>query len=123
MESVNISREALLDKLRKNREAHNAIAVEAAAGYRKMAIRELAAMKRQAMAGKQFPSCLTLVEPADHTKEYDRAIKMLEMSIDENIRLPEADFQCFVMDEWRWKVNFETSNMTYSKSLRDSKRF
>ncbi len=34
----------------------------------------------------------SLVQPVDQTKEYDRAIKMLEMCVDETIELSGAEF-------------------------------
>lgn len=120
MDSVNIKRTELLQTLTTNRNAHRKIFLEAQAGYRKMAIRELDAFLSQAKTGARIQRSLTLVEPVDQTKEYDRAIRMLEMSVDETISLSEQDFQCYVMDEWRWKGQFTSSNIGYSKTLRDS---
>lgn len=55
----------------------------------------------------------------DQTKDYDMAIGMLRMSVDEYITLEEEDYKCYVLDQWRWKQQFSTSNRGYSKSLRD----
>lgn len=119
MESVNIKRTELLETLKKNRESHRAIFLEAQESYRALAIAELDEFIAEAKAGRRIRRSLTLVEPIDQTKEYDRAIRMLEMAVDEVVQISDSDFQCYVMDEWRWKVQFEASNIGYSKTLRD----
>lgn len=120
MTSINVKRLDLLERLKGNRDKHRAIFVEAQEGYRAMAIAELDEWMAEARAGKRIRRTLTLVEPIDQTKEYDRAIQMLEMSIDETLLLSETDFQCYVMDEWHWKHQFNASNMRYSKTLMDA---
>ncbi len=122
MDAVNIKRTELLATLKKNRASHRKIFLEAQDGYRKLAIAELDEYLREAKAGKRIRRGLTLVEPVDQTKEYDRAIRMLEMSVDKVVSLSDTDFQCYVMDEWRWKGQFEASNIGYSKTLRDRQR-
>lgn len=122
MESVNIDRGELLGVLKANRDAHRKIFLEAQEGYRKLAIKELEASIHAAKTGKRIQRSLTLIEPIDQTKEYERAIRMLEMSVDQTVQLSESDFQCYVMDEWRWKGQFEASNIGYSKTLRDNRR-
>lgn len=122
MESVNIKRTELLETLKSNRESHRAIFLEAQESYRVMAIAELDEFIAEAKAGRRIRRTLTLIEPIDQTKEYDRAIRMLEMAVDEVVQISDSDFQCYVMDEWRWKQQFEASNMGYSKTLRDNRR-
>ena len=122
MYTVNLKRSELLAVLKKNRTTHRKIFLEAQDGYRKQAIAELDQFLAEAKAGKRIRRALTLIEPVDQTKEYDMAIRMLEMSVDKVVSLSDHDFQCYVMDEWRWKGQFEASNMSYSKTLRDSRR-
>ncbi len=50
----------------------------------------------------------------DMTKEYDRVIKMLEMSVDTQIELSSSEFQNYVMDDWAWSDNAKLSNSTYT---------
>lgn len=120
MEAINVKRDELLTVLKANRENHRKIFLEAQEGYRAMAITELDSWLAEAKAGKRIRRALTLIEPVDQTKEYDRAVRMLEMSVDERVLLSEHDFQCYVMDEWHWKQQFNSSNIGYSKTLRDS---
>jgi hypothetical protein len=117
MESVKVSRTELLSVLKANRENHRVIFLEAQAGYRKMAIEVLDSMLADAKAGKKIRKVVQLVDPVYQTKDYDRAIRMLEMSQVDLIGLSESDFACYVMDEWSWKKQFSTSNRAYSMSL------
>ncbi len=120
MTPVTVSKTKLLETLRSNRENHRKIFLEAQEGYRGAAIAELDRMIQEARGGKKIRRSLTLIEPVDQTGDYDRAIRMLEMSIDDSVKLAEDDFQCYVMDEWRWKQQFTASNFNYSKTLQDS---
>lgn len=117
MNAINVKREALLDILKTNRESHRAIFIEAQAGYRTAVIEQLDSMLADARAGKLIRRSVTLIEPMDQTKDYDRAIQMLAMSVDDVVNLEEHDFQCYVMDEWSWKKQWTLSNAGYSQSL------
>ncbi len=110
-----IKREALLEELKKNRDAHRAIFEKAVVGYRKVAIEELDRMLVEAKEGKRIRRGLELVEPMDQTKDYDRVIKMLEMSVDDIVILDSAEFAQYVMDDWHWKDAFTASNSTYTR--------
>lgn len=120
MNDINVNKAELLSVLRTNRDKHNAIFLEAQAGYREAVVKELDSMLAEARSGKKIRRAITLVEPVDQTKDYDRAIRMMEMSVDETIKLDPHDFQCYVMDEWQWKNQFMLSNVGYSKTLQDS---
>ncbi len=119
MNAIKVSKAALLETLRKNRDKHRQIFLEAQAGYRTAVIAELDNMLAEAKAGKKIRRSVTLTEPMDQTKDYDRAIAMLEMSVEAEVSLEEHDFQQYVLDEWTWKRQWSTSNRLYSKSLSD----
>lgn len=116
MESVNIDRAELLKILKANRENHRKIFEEALEGYREEVVKELDSMLEDAKKGKKIRRALSLVEPMDQTKDYDRVIKMLDMSKDNIIEISETDFACYVLDDWRWKDQFTASNTRYLKS-------
>ena len=116
MESVKVGREELLKTLKTNRDNHRKIFEEALEGYREEAIKELEGAIADAKSGKKIRRNLTLVEPMDQTKDYDRVIRMLEMSKDAIIEISEQDFACYVLDDWRWKDQFTASNTRYLKS-------
>lgn len=121
MEDITVNRSSLLVKLRANRETHHDIYLEAKAGYKTAAIAEMNSMIADAEDDKEIKRTLTLVAPMDQTKDYDRAIAMLEMSVDETIKLSEYDFSCYVLDEWRWKGQWSISNSPYSAKAREMK--
>ena len=50
----------------------------------------------------------------DHTRDYKRTIKMLKMSLDDDVKLTTRQFEMFVLDEWDWKHELSTANAFYS---------
>jgi len=114
MENIKVKKEELLTILKKNRENHRVIFLEALDGFRKKAIVEFEKQLEAAKAGKKFDVYINLTLPHDQTKDYDRAIGMLSMSVEDVIELSEHEYQQYVMDDWSWKMNFLTGNSTYS---------
>jgi len=114
MEVVSVKKEELLSTLRKNREEHREIFLEALGGYHKAALKALQERVNEAKENKRISLHFVLVQPKDQTKQYDRVIKMLEMSVDSVVKLTEQEFANYVMDDWSWMDQFLTSNSGYS---------
>jgi hypothetical protein len=114
MEKMKFDKEKLLVTLRENRASHRKIFLEACEGYLKKAIELLEQKLASARKGERISMHFSLQQPVDQTKEYDRAIRMLEMSTDTIVELEEHDFQQYVMDDWAWKGQFLASNSAYS---------
>lgn len=114
MKDIKVKKAHLLEKLKANRDEHRKIFLEALDGYRKKCIELLDAELAKAKNGKQFHMYFSLTQPVDQTKDYDRAIKMLEMSVEDEVSLSELDFSNYVLDDWQWKRNFLSSNRAYS---------
>lgn len=112
--NAKIKRETLLDVIRKNRENHKSIVMEALEGYRKDVIAELERELEAAKAGKRLRRFMQFDQPVDQTREYDRAIRSLEMDIRDEIELTEQEFACYVMDQWQWRQAFVVGNAKYS---------
>jgi hypothetical protein len=53
--------------------------------------------------------------PESHEKAYDQIIRMMEMSVDQEITLTCSQFGCFVMDDWDWKEKWAASNSAYTR--------
>lgn len=53
--------------------------------------------------------------PKDNSKYYENAIRMVEMSVDENITLNEVQFDQLVMDNWHWKQDLLATSALYRK--------
>lgn len=70
-------------------------------------------MLANARDGRRISRVVSLVEPMDQTKDYDRAISMLRMSVDDVLEISEEEFQMYVLDEWHWKGQFSASTVGY----------
>jgi hypothetical protein len=111
--AIRVKRAELLEALRKNRDTHKDTFEQATVGYRKRAIEELDSSLADAKAGKKIRRSIGLVEPMNQTKDYDRVIRMLEMTVDDVVTIGATEFQQYVMDDWSWKEQFTASNSAY----------
>lgn len=114
MNSVRVRRDAVLAKLRTNRDGHRAVFEEALEGFHKAVVEHLTKALKDAKAGKSFQWQAHLPQPEDHTKDYDRVIALLEMSLDNELELPATDFAQYVLDDWGWKGNFLATSSNYT---------
>lgn len=103
----------LLDTIKKNREAHTKLFKAVRAAYRAEAIRYLGQSLDLAKEGKEIRRGVDLIEPVDHTGDYDQIIEMLKMTSDTIISLDSREFSMFVMDKWGWKGQFEAMAISY----------
>jgi hypothetical protein len=113
MKSVNVNKAELLRKITENREKHRSTFLEALESYRIMVIKELEKSIEDAKKGRKIRTFLSLVEPMDHTRDYDRVIALLTMAVGTAIELDERDFDRYVLDNWEWKEQFLASTMSY----------
>lgn len=114
MHQVTVKRDVLLDRIRDNRDKHRAIFEDALKGYRKAAIEELEKSLDDAKNGKKVRRILALVEPEDHTDDYNLVIDMLENSVDDTITLDARSYAQYMQDAWAWKRQFIESNAAYT---------
>lgn len=114
MENVRLRKDVLLEKVLANRDGHRSIFEEAVEGYKAETIRQLEAHLDAVRSGKVRRIVVSLPMPEDHTRDYDRAIQMIEMDTRDEIELSEYDFQSYVLDDWNWKRQFLTTNSAYS---------
>lgn len=115
--NVRIKKADLIEILTKNRAEHRGIFEEAVDGYRQKAVATLEENLALLKANKHHRIAnIYLQLPEDHTRDYDRAIKMMEMTTDEEVVLPEAEFKSYVMDDWSWANQFYGTNSVYSAS-------
>jgi len=118
MKQVRVKKEELLSILRKNKAEHRDIFLKAQVKFREAAIEELDRMLKAAREGQPFvlERIARLIQPKDYTGEYDRAIKMLEMSVDTAVEVTAQEFQNFVQDVWNWSRDWALSNSKYVQS-------
>jgi predicted component of viral defense system (DUF524 family) len=102
--------------LQENREKHRAVFDDALAGYRAEALKTLEDTIRSLSEGRAPRIYISLSRPEDHTRDYDRIIKMLDMEVAETFVLPEERFAQYVMDDWRWKRDWLKMSSRYASA-------
>lgn len=120
MNSVNMDREKLLEIVRENLVKHMSQYEEAVVDYKALVLKitqhNLKVAKTADMAEfKNFKSLPTA--PISYKDSYNRAIRMLELSVDSVIELEEHVFNQLVLDEWDWKHQFVGATMSYKAAL------
>jgi hypothetical protein len=114
---IKADKNEVLAALKTNRTSHKKIVEEAKEGYSQKAADLLKKKLDEVMAANgKFAGQLSfsIPLPQDHTKAYDVAIKMLELSQEPQIELTAQQVQHFVLDDWEWKDVFMTSSKMYS---------
>ena len=108
-----VKKTELIDALKKNMLGHRKLFEEAQKGFRDTVIEELDKRLADARSGREINALLHLEAPQDHTKDYERTIKMLEMCTKEEVFVSEQEFAQYVMDDWKWMHQFVASNAGY----------
>lgn len=119
MKTVKLYRDELLNIVRENKEKHITEYNESVEDYKKAVVIMSNNNLKLAKSGdldkiakiERIPTA-----PVSYENSYTRAIRMLELSIDEVIELEENIFNQLVLDEWSWKSSFNVSGSLY-KSL------
>ena len=113
MDTTRVNKTELLETLRANRAAHRANFEEALDAYRDRVVGWLEQRLDAARRGERVEMAFQSPIPEDFTREYDRAIRMLEMSLDDEIEISSRDFDQLVMDNWSWTPRFAANTMSY----------
>ena len=116
MYEVKVKKERLLDILQENRKRHRKIFEKAIAGYREEVILHLDFALEAAKNGEKIITTVRLIQPQDHTADYDRVIGMLDISVDDEIVIDDIQYRQFVLDKWDWSERFSSSSSSYSSS-------
>lgn len=116
MNAIKMKREELLAIVRANLEKHIADYDEAVSDYKALVLATASANLKLAKTAdlkefskiKQTPSA-----PRSFEDSYKRAIRMLELSVDDIIEVEEDVFNQLVLDEWTWKSSFVATSAMY----------
>lgn len=124
MRNVRVKKEDLLGKIKANRESHIREYKEACAGYKDAALAKIDEVfdeLKDRIANLKEGHVIELVAvhfglevPVSYESHYDRAIGMLEMSLDTEVEITSEEYQQYVMDDWQWKESFTTTAASYS---------
>ncbi len=114
---ITVLKTDLLVKLKANKIAHEIDYAQAIDGYKIKLQGDLSTMliaigKVGALDVPNIP-VVKFDPPQDRTKDYERAIMMIDMSATETIELDEETFNNYVMNEWSWSYSFNNSVSVY----------
>ena len=109
MEKIKVNKQELLGIVKQNREKHKKEYLESIKAYRVKVADLFTKELEKVLSGEKFNVYFDLTKPESHEKDYDLAIRMLEMSVDENVEIERDEFNQLVNDEWSWKRNFKAS--------------
>ena len=115
-EEITVKTADLKTVLEANREGHRAKFLKAQEGFRARAIYELDKALEDARQGRKIRLYIQLPEPEDHTEDYDREIRMLEMHQEPTVKIRAQLFDQIVMDRWGWSKAFAATNSAYGVS-------
>ena len=116
MNAIKMKRLELLSIVLSNKEKHISEFIEAIKDYKALVIQtaelNLALAKTNNL--EDFKKIKSLPHaPISYEDSYRRAIRMLELSVEDIIEVEEDVFNQLVLDEWSWKHSFSASNATY----------
>lgn len=119
MNAIKMDRLQLLVIVKENLEKHLKEYAESVEDYKAGVLKITTANMKLAKTGdtEKFAQIKSIPQaPRSYEKEYNRAIRMLELSVEEIIEIEEDIFNQLVLDEWAWKHSFVTAGALY-KSL------
>jgi len=114
MQDVTVSKTELLEILEKNRDRHTKVLKAALEGYRLQLVSLLQDKLTELQAGKIPDVSIGLSQPSDHTGEYSRVIRMVQMHTGGTIMLDEHTFAMYVMDQWNWRRQWMRTSSSYA---------
>lgn len=114
LKNPRVKKGLLIESLRKNKDTHRATFEKALDDYKVAVVAELEERLEDARKGKRLNQTFFLQQPEDHTRDYERVIKQLEMDVDDEVDLSEQEFAAYVMDQWSWTQQFTQTSQMYN---------
>lgn len=106
---IPVEKKRLIEALTANREAHQKAYNEAVIDYWKALNKQVPALIKpigdQAFGNfaKQLDVINKITFPENHAPDYDRALQMLDWSVDDEVMISEHEFCQYIQDDWSWK--------------------
>ena len=117
--TTTVKREALLEALKSNRAKHKDDYEDMLLGWRDKTRqhleKQMAAINSDQWRTFQAPGALA--KPPCFLADYDVALRMFEMEVDDTVDLEGPQFQAFVLDDWGWKQAWASNMVAYSSKL------
>ena len=120
MHSVKIDRIGLLEIVKENKEKHITEYNESVSDYKNLVLK--VAKENLKLAKTSELSSISKMKalppkPSSYEDSYKKAIRMLELSVEDVIEVEEDTFNQLVLDEWDWKRSFVATNSMYKSSF------
>jgi hypothetical protein len=109
-----VRKDELLTILRGNQSRHRAVFEAALEGFHKEAQRQLNSTVKAIRNGSRRTVYVRLEAPQDHTRDYKRVIRMVEMHQGDTITLSEDDAAQYIEDDWGWKRAWLQNSSSYA---------
>lgn len=112
-----VSVASLRETIQRNRDEHVALFEQACERYHEEALAWLSTRMEEIRAGvKTRPTRVyfNLPMPEEHTDDYDRVLKMLELHTQDTIELNEHEVGQYVLNEWHWAATFAANTVSYA---------
>jgi hypothetical protein len=113
--TITVNKAEVLETLKTNKIEHAKAHAKALEGWKEQIVEAIKAQLTNVTENGKFDNraIYECTRPADHTKDYDVAIGMLEMDVTKEIQLTEVEYRTLVRDEWDWTENWHMSNSKY----------
>jgi hypothetical protein len=115
MDQVKVAKDHVYCIVEENRKKHRAEFEKALEGWKSACILVLESNLEALRSGRAQRVFINEPPPEDHTRDYDRVLRMLEMSVEDEVVLPAQSFEQFVLDEWGWKEAWAATTSKYLK--------
>ncbi len=101
----------ILEKLRSNLEKHKSEYKELVEKNNLLLFQELQTALAESKNGTDYPDftkfdAVRKVKPEDHTSDYLQMISILDCSVEDQLTLTAAEFDCYANDNWDWTKVF-----------------
>jgi len=118
MYDIKVNKADLITAIASNRNEHIKKYNDAIAGYKTKLIEKLKEAMELAIQDKELITAIIMPapKPINHKSDYDLAIGMLDMSVEEIVEISDDQYRNFILDDWSWKSSFSTSSASYSSS-------
>lgn len=116
MHAIKMKRLELLEIVKANKITHIANFLESVEDYKQVVLKLTTGNMKLAKTGnlEEFKKMKTLPSaPQSYESSYKKAIRMLELSIEDVIEVEEDVFNQLVEDEWAWSRNFSATMALY----------
>jgi len=119
MNGVKLTKGELLENVKANLDKHNVDVAEALSLRRETIAKSFEKQLKEIEFDVDFQpkEHLSFPMPKDHSEDYKKAIRMIEMTTDEVIELTESQFDKLVMDNWGWKSDLIATSSVYGKKI------